>query len=702
MVNHIMKRIQGQATGLDARMVPVKNLTGRIQIHGVYKLIPDAWVEVPYDLARRLTGTDDYEVEGQWVPARKPRRLENNVLRHPAACSPHTVREVHDRGELANIALGRIWRGEVEKFDIAKLPSVRIVVPVYNSPQLLKQCVESLKKTKYPASKLQCVFVDNASSDPETLKLLKGVNCVRMPAPVSFSRAVNAGMLDYSCGQPDYFVLFNQDCRIIDEMWLYALMRWMELRPRCAVAGAKLLYPDGTLQHAGLDIPAGSCGMHRFLASDPTASRVNFYERVTAVTGAVFCLRGSVVQEFGGLDEDLPFGCEDSAICLRANAAGYEVWYVPSCEVEHIDNGIRKTNTRDSERIRSWTAKSSEVFRGKWGAYVDSCAKSRIDFVLPDNNGAAGGTRVVWALANSLINAGVEARVLTFDGSQPNDPDFPILFETAAMSAVSSFDVLVATRADTVLKTQQMPARKRYYLVQQIETVMARYFGLSASDVELTYEAQDYEIITIGEHLAKQLEERGRKSHVLDVGFYRDLYPYHLRPAIGFPARVLMYGSTAGYKGADDAAAIAQALREKIPGVRICSFHRNYPKPAWSDEHFAPQSTAEVAQVYAGADIYVYASLSDGFAMTPIEAMACGTPVVLTDFPGKDQYARHEKNCLIAPFRDAEQVAECAGRVIQDTRLRGRLVDAGLATADRYDWKNVGRQYVQLILGSAK
>ena len=84
--------------------------------------------------------------------------------------------------------------------------------------------------------------------------------------------------------------------------------------------------------------------------------------------------------------------------------------------------------------------------------------------------------------------------------------------------------------------------------------------------------------------------------------------------------------------------------------------------------------------------------------MTPIEAMACGTPVVITDFPGKDQYAKFGDNCLIAPFRDVAGVARCVKALADDPKGWKYLHLNGAATADRYDWGKVGRQYARFLL----
>lgn len=590
-----------------------------------------------------------------------------------------------------------------------KWPSVCIVIPVYNSPALLRHALVTLMRTDYPGE-LMYTLVDNASTDAETLELLntRDFTPVRFDEPVGFATAVNAGMKQVDA---DYYVLFNQDCAVIEEDWLTRLIEWMEYRPQCAVAGPKLVYPTihdeqiRQVQHAGIEIPEGTCAKHRYLGVDADDDRVNYYEKVQAVTGAVFAIRGRVLAEVGYLDEGYKFGCEDIEYCLRVAAqAGHEVWYVPTSTVEHRDHGVRNTNTKQSSRIRDWSLQSTAKFRKDWGSFVDRCATESVAIVLPDYNPVAGGCRVVAALANRFITAGMETTIYVMNNRRiPDDADFPKLFEIKHISALKGAGTIIATRFDTVEATIDIPAVRRYYLVQQIETPMAKYCGATEEDVLRSYQHTEYEIITIGEHLAAQLSEMGRTCRVFDVGLYTGLYAPNTLKRCAEPSklRILMYGSPADYKGGQDAPAIAAALRDRFGDrVSISSFHRDLPAPGWADNHYQPQSTKEVAQVYADHDIYVYASHSDGFAMTPIEAMACGTPVVLTDFPGKDQYARDNINCLIAPFRDAQGIADAAERIITERAVRRELLMEGADTARHYDWSRVGIDYVREVLGA--
>ena len=625
-----------------------------------------------------------------------------------AACSHLNGGFASLKSSGTDLAEKRGWKiapEDVAYEPIEQWPSVCIVVPVFNSPALLKQCLISLMRTDYPGE-LMYTLVDNASTDPETLELLRtrDFTPIRFDEPVGFATAVNAGMRQVSA---DYYVLFNQDCRVIVEDWLTSIIKWMDHRPQCDVVGPKLVYPfkDGEtprVQHAGITIPEGACARHRFLGAPADSPEVGYFEKVQAVTGAVFAIRGVTLQHVGYLDESYMFGCEDIEFCLRVAARiGGEVWYVPTSTVVHHDHGVRDSNAKASSRIRQWAEQSDKRFRSQWGRFIDRCATESVAFVLPDFNPVAGGCRVVAALANRFITAGVEATIyVTNESHFATDYDLPRLFEIQHISNLKAADTIIATRFDTVEATLDIPASRRFYLVQQIETPMAKYCGATEEDVLRSYRHTEYEIITIGEHLASQLADMGRSSTVFDVGLYVGLYPFkpHQR---GKKFRVLMYGSPADYKGGQDAPKIAATLRARFgDAVEVNSFHRDLPKPGWADNHYNPQGTSAVAAIYSDHDVYVYASLSDGCAMTPIEAMACGTPVVLTDFPGKDQYAVDGENCLIAPFRDVGGVAQRVEQLIKSPGTCVSLRKNGRATAEHYDWSRVAAPYAELILGA--
>jgi len=595
----------------------------------------------------------------------------------------------------------RIPKSEVQLPDPEKWPTVGIVIPVYDAPKLIERCLTTLATTNYKGT-LAIQLVDNASKDPRTLQLLKESSYPvhRFEQSVGFSEAVNAGIrLAADC---HYHILYNQDIAVINPEWLNHLIRWMEAHPECGICGPKLLYENGTVQHAGIDMKNGHCCWHRQLRASATSDAVNDYRKVAAVTGAVLCIRTSLFKEIGYLDESYTFGCEDLAFCLRVAAkAGREVWYVPTSEACHTDHGVRNQNAATRLESKRRSESSGKLFRQTWGPYIDLCATGSVAFILPGFNPCSGGDRVVTGIANYFQNCGINTTVYVKDSNLSADPDLPRFFEIKPLSVLKCADIVVATRFDTVPDASKVEAKRRFYLVQQIEDVMARNCGGTPKRALDSYKDARFELVTIGDHLATRLKAMGRESSVLDVGLYRSLYPYvERKPRDPAQTQVLMYGCE-GYKGPDQAE-IAVEIRKAVPGVIIHSFHRNRETPKWSDRHFQPQTTREVAAIYAQHDVYVYASESDGFAMTPIEAMACGTPVVLSDFPGKDQYAKFGENCLIAPFRSAKGIATCVSTLTTNQEGRRQLILGGLITADCYDWSCVGGQYARLMLGAAR
>lgn len=601
-----------------------------------------------------------------------------------------TPAEAYDR--IARRMGWLLGKDEVRLADPAEWPAVGIVVPVYNAPKLLERCIEGLKATDYPGT-LRVILVDNASTDQATIELLGGEKgVIRLDEPVGFSEAVNHGLrkLD-GC---KYHVLYNQDVHAFDPEWLRHLVRWMEHRPECGLCGPKLLYENGTIQHAGMDLRPDGGILGRSRTNPVDDPEANEYRTVPMVTGAVYCIRASVEEKLGLMDERYQFGCEDLEYSLRVAAQiGMEVWYVPTAELIHPNHGVQdQTKSETAHRVATMRAVSRAVYEAEWRRYcVNIGRRIRVAFVLPGFNSASGGTRVVGALARYLSNCGARAEVFVRRMDSDPDTEFPP-FPIRPIDQLQRADIVVATRCDTLSDALNVDAKKRFYFAQQIEDCMSKNFGVTREAALASYRDKRFEIITIAPHLADRLAEMGRECSVLDVGFYRDLYPVTAEK--DRPGEALMYGAD-GHKGPDNAEI---ARRLSAAGITVNTVHRYAKWPEWARLHFRPETTLEMAAVYGAHGLYVYASESDGLAMTPIEAMACGTPVVLSEFPGCEQYARDGENCLMARYRDPAHVAERAIELMADPDLRRRLVKGGLETADKYDWGNVGRQYARLLL----
>jgi GT2 family glycosyltransferase len=223
---------------------------------------------------------------------------------------------------------------------------VSIVIPNRDAPQILKQCVNGLlHETRYP--NIELVIVDNGSIEAEVVQLYRSLEregravIVPFDRPFNFSAACNAGA---AAARGDLLLFLNNDIEVIQPDWLEELVRWAE-RPDVGIVGAKLLYPDRTIQHAGVVFGLGLVG-HIFSRAPEGVSGVfgssECYRDYLAVTGACQMMRKDVFRRLGGYDERFRLVFSDVVLCLEARKAGYRVVYTPHARLVHHESYTRK------------------------------------------------------------------------------------------------------------------------------------------------------------------------------------------------------------------------------------------------------------------------------------------------------------------------------------------------------------------------
>jgi GT2 family glycosyltransferase/glycosyltransferase involved in cell wall biosynthesis len=227
-----------------------------------------------------------------------------------------------------------------------ELPCVSIIVPTRNRIDLLRVCIESLlDRTDYPRALLDVIVVDNGSDDPATLEYLDAsgdrFRVLRDPSPFNYARLNN---LAAAAARGDVLVLLNNDTEIVDRYWLKGLVRYTAL-PDVGAVGPKLLYDDGTIQHAGVVLGIGVAAAHAHVGIVHDAPGdygfAQTTREVTAVTGACLAVRKNVFDELGGLDEKLAVAFNDVDFCLSALQAGYRNIYVHDVWLRHFESKSR-------------------------------------------------------------------------------------------------------------------------------------------------------------------------------------------------------------------------------------------------------------------------------------------------------------------------------------------------------------------------
>src|SRR5215212_9165506 len=228
-------------------------------------------------------------------------------------------------------------------------PKVSIIMPTKDHAHLLKSCIEGIERlTTY--RNYEILIIDNDSTEPATLEYLTKTphRVIPFREEYNYSRINNLGV---SQSKGEYVLLLNDDTEVISGEWLEAMLEHAQ-RPEVGAVGAKLIYPDGRVQHAGVVTGVGgSWGLgvathsHQFYPStspgyEGTIAKIANY---SAVTAACMLLRRLVFDEVGGFnEEDLPILYNDVDLCLRIRERGYLVVYTPHAELYHHETMTRK------------------------------------------------------------------------------------------------------------------------------------------------------------------------------------------------------------------------------------------------------------------------------------------------------------------------------------------------------------------------
>ncbi|HEY8592011.1 MAG TPA: glycosyltransferase family 2 protein [Sphingomicrobium sp.] len=253
------------------------------------------------------------------------------------------------------------------------MPQVSIIVPTRNQLALLRSCIEGVWATNYPSRDL--LVVDNGSDDPETLAFLDGLRgdgtkVLSVPGPFNYS-ALNNEAVRHAVG--DILLFLNNDVEMIDDDWL-SLLVMHAAKPDVGAVGAQLLYPDGTVQHAGVytGIGGGAAHAHRFLAADEQGyfERARLPQRVSAVTAACLAVGRDKFLRVGGFDEqEFPVAFNDVDLCLKLGAAGWHTIYEPRAKLIHHES---KSRGNDRERVnRARFAGELAALKRKWRTDVE-------------------------------------------------------------------------------------------------------------------------------------------------------------------------------------------------------------------------------------------------------------------------------------------------------------------------------------------
>lgn len=265
--------------------------------------------------------------------------------------------------------------GAAVRAGLPSLPKASVIIPVHDGIALTRDCLDSL--AAHP-SRCACeiVVVDDASRDGTGDYLQEQeeagrIRLVRHLENAGFAASCNDGA---AAATGDVLVFLNNDT-LVSEGWLDALVEELARDPQVGIAGSRLLYPDGTLQHAGMvwewhgNHPHPE---HAFRHRDGELPEARVTLDYPCVTGACLAIPTGLFRELGGFTRELGMYCEDVDLCLKAWRRGLRVRYVPSSCVVHLESATPMDLQRRAEKSREAAERLRESWKGRWPEAFDA------------------------------------------------------------------------------------------------------------------------------------------------------------------------------------------------------------------------------------------------------------------------------------------------------------------------------------------
>lgn len=291
-------------------------------------------------------------------------------------------------------AVERVPNAFIVRYHIAKPAKVSVIVPTRDHAEDLGRCLESVfSRTEY--ENFEVIVVDNGSRDAEVGTILENwrvkagdrLRTLRLDIPFNYSRLNNVAVRD---SNGDYVLFLNNDTEVLDADWMSALVEQAQ-RDSIGAVGAKLLYSDGTIQHAGVILGVNGVAAHSHRGLPPGSQgywgQVERISNYAAVTGACMMVKRDRFTAVGGFDEALAVTFNDVDLCLRLLQAGYRNVYLPHVVLHHLESASRNSRRGHAAARRAYN--EQRIMQARWGPllasdpyYSEHLSRQSTDFTL--------------------------------------------------------------------------------------------------------------------------------------------------------------------------------------------------------------------------------------------------------------------------------------------------------------------------------
>jgi O-antigen biosynthesis protein len=624
-------------------------------------------------------------------------------------------------------------------------PDISIVIPVHNQLDFTRKCLSALQKNT--GATYELMIIDDCSSDGTTdwLASQENIRIIRTERQSGFLVSCNR-CLNQVRGR---FIVFLNNDTLVTETWLEPL-RALMADERVGAAGARLVYPDGTLQEAGGIVWADGSARNYGRGERSIKPWYNYVRPVDYCSGAALMVRSDLFHALGGFDlQYKPAYYEDTDLCLSLWNAGYRVMYQPSSLIIHFEGctgqKFPETGSKKYQQV------NKEKFFQKWRDVLEHSylKPSKINEFLARNhrNGKKilvidhhiptpdrdSGSHRMSIILRSLIEMGHS--VTFIEGSPTADSRYTDILQQAGIEVLSGrhalfsrgflrkygkfYDLVLISRLHVALKHIRLV--KRYcpratviYDTVDLEYVRAsrhaaivhdgnlKKYADRMKDAELRLTSMVDSILTVSEVDKKILLE---DCPHLSISVIPDIYPLHPPESPTRDREDLLFVGGFGHHPNTDAMSwflqdVFPLIRRSLPGTRILIIGESPPPEI---QVFAAEDViflghvSDLRQYFRHCRIFV-APLRYGSGLKGkiIQSMSAGLPLVTTTIGAEGAFLRDGDNALIAD--DAEVFARKVTLLYQNQGLWDKISANSLETMEKhFSWSSWQEELSRVI-----
>lgn len=272
-------------------------------------------------------------------------------------------------GKIVNGYYDGSWR---VRYGIVGDPKVSIVIPFKDKIELLKKALPSiLENTEYESYEI--VLVDNQSREQKTIEYLKEISQNEKIRVLKYDKPYHFGKINnWAVDQidSDHMLMLNNDIEVLNKGWLTSMLELSQL-PEVGLVGAKLYYPNGQIQHAGIVLALGDSAGHAYRTLPGNTygfdSPVVNIKNYISVTCACAMIKRDLFKRIGSFDEELEPVFQDVDLGIKLYDSGYYNVYTPYAELTHYESISRLGKKRISDV--DGDSKCAKILREKWPQY---------------------------------------------------------------------------------------------------------------------------------------------------------------------------------------------------------------------------------------------------------------------------------------------------------------------------------------------